>query len=60
MSETAHHPDCKCFVIVLGREKLSIGCRQRLKIPTTIGTVLGIKSHDNIDRIMRSVIVEKS
>jgi hypothetical protein len=50
MSETAHHPDCKCFVIISGKDRLAIGCRQRIRIPTTVSTVLGMQPHGEIKR----------
>jgi len=61
MSEIAHHPDCKCFVIISGKDKLAIDCQQKIRIPTTISTVLGMQSHTKtirrIDIVQKKLII---
>lgn len=59
MSEHVHHPDCKCFVIESGNTKLEIGCHQRIKIPGTISTIIGMQSHGQIHTVRTDVIGKK-
>jgi len=59
MANTTHSPNCQCFVIISGEIKMSIGCHQKITIPGTISTVLGMQDIGKTHKIMRTDIIQK-